>query len=186
MGLISLLSRGLSRSSSSSQFESTSSSAFFTVQLSHPYVTSGKTIALIIWTFVCKVMSLLFNTLSRFVIAFLPRSSCLYFMAAVTIQSDFRPQEEEICYCFHLFPFCLPWTDGSGCHDLSFLILSFKLAFSLSSFTLIKRLFSSSSLSAFRVVSSTYWGCWYFFWQSWFRLATHPAWHFTWYALHKS
>ena len=52
-------------------------SAFFTVQLSHSYMTTGKTIALTIWTFVSKVMSLLFNTLSRFVIAFLPRSKCL-------------------------------------------------------------------------------------------------------------
>ena len=49
-------------------------SAFFMVQLSHPYITTGKTIALIRWTFVGKVMSLLFNMLSRFVIAFLPRS----------------------------------------------------------------------------------------------------------------
>ena len=52
-------------------------STFFTVQLSHPYMTAGKTIALIRWTFVGKVMSLLFNKLSRFVIAFLPRSKCL-------------------------------------------------------------------------------------------------------------
>ena len=52
-------------------------SAFFTVQLSHPYVTTGKTIALTRWTFVGKVMSLLFNMLSRLVIAFLPRSKCL-------------------------------------------------------------------------------------------------------------
>ena len=52
-------------------------SAFFMVQLSHPYMTTGKLIALTIWTFVGKVMSLLFNTLSRFVIAFLPRSKCL-------------------------------------------------------------------------------------------------------------
>ena len=50
---------------------------FFLVQLSHPYVTTGKTIALTIWTSVGKVMSLLFNMLSRFVIAFLPRSKCL-------------------------------------------------------------------------------------------------------------
>ena len=49
-------------------------SAFFMVQLSHPYMTTGKTIALTIWTFVGKVMSLLFNMLSRLVIAFLPRS----------------------------------------------------------------------------------------------------------------
>ena len=52
-------------------------SAFFMVQLSHPYMTTGKTIALTRWTFVGKVMSLLFNKLSRFVIAFLPRSKCL-------------------------------------------------------------------------------------------------------------
>ena len=62
-------------------------SAFFIVQLSHPYMTTGKTIALTRWTFVSKVMSLLFNTLSRFVIAFLPRNKCLNFMAAVTICS---------------------------------------------------------------------------------------------------
>ena len=52
-------------------------SAFFTVQLSQPYVATGKTIVLTIWTFVGRVMSLFFNTLSRFVIAFLPRNSCL-------------------------------------------------------------------------------------------------------------
>ena len=52
-------------------------SPFFTVQLSHPYMTAGKTIALTRWTFVGKVMSLLFNMLSRFVIAFLQRSKCL-------------------------------------------------------------------------------------------------------------
>ena len=52
-------------------------SVFFMVQLSHPYMTTGKTIALIRWTFVSKVMSLLFNTLSGFVIAFLPSSKCL-------------------------------------------------------------------------------------------------------------
>ena len=52
-------------------------SAFFTVQLSHPYMTTGKTITLIRWTFVGKVMSLLYNMLSRLVIAFLPRSKCL-------------------------------------------------------------------------------------------------------------
>ena len=52
-------------------------SAFFTVQLSHPYMTTGKTIALTRWTFVCKVMSLLFNMLSRLVITFLPRSKRL-------------------------------------------------------------------------------------------------------------
>ena len=60
-------------------------SAFFIVQLSHPYMTTGKIIALTRCTFVDKVMSLLFNMLSKLVIAFLPRSKCLHFMAAVTI-----------------------------------------------------------------------------------------------------
>ena len=69
-------------------------------------------------------------------------------MAAVTTQSDFRAQEEEICHCSHLFSLCLPWSDGAGCHDLRSLILSFKPARSLSSCTLFKKLLSSSSLSA--------------------------------------
>ena len=60
-------------------------SAFFIVQLSHPYMTTGKTIALTRWTFVDKVMSLLFNMLSRLVITFLPRSKRLNFMAAISI-----------------------------------------------------------------------------------------------------
>ena len=71
-------------------------SAFFMVQLSHPYMTTGKAIVLIIWTFVGKVTSLLFNTLSRFVIAFLPRSKRLNFMAAVTICSDFGAQKNKV------------------------------------------------------------------------------------------
>ena len=61
-------------------------SAFFKVQLLHPCMTTEKTIALTIWDFVSNVMSLLFNMLSRITIAFLPRSKCLNFMAAVTIQ----------------------------------------------------------------------------------------------------
>ena len=64
-------------------------SAFLIVQLSHPYMTTGKTKALIRWTFVGKVMSLLFNMLSRLVISFLPRSKHFNFMAAVTICSNF-------------------------------------------------------------------------------------------------
>ena len=65
-------------------------SAFFIVQLSHPYMTTGKTTALTRQTFVCKVLSLLFNMLSRLVITFLPSSKVSFnFMAAVTICSDF-------------------------------------------------------------------------------------------------
>ena len=127
------------------------------VQLSHLCITTGNTIALTIQTFVSKVISLLFNTLSRFVIAFLPRSKHLLISQ---LQSPFtvilEPLKNKICHCFHFFPIYLPWSDGTGCHDLSFFMLSFKPAFSLSSFTLIKRHFSSSSTSAIRVVSSAY------------------------------
>ena len=77
-------------------------------------------------------------------------------MAAVTIRSDFRNQENEVSHCLHCFPIYLPWSDGTRCHDLVFWMLSFHPGFSLSSFTIIKRLFSSSLLSAIRVVSSTY------------------------------
>ena len=83
-------------------------SAFFMVQLSHPYMTAGRTIALTRQTFVSKVMSLLFNMLSRFVIDFLPRSKHLFnFVAAVIVCSDFGAQENQVCHCFHCFPICL-------------------------------------------------------------------------------
>ena len=71
-------------------------SVFFMVQLSHPYMTTGKTIALTRWTFVDKVMPLLFSMLSRLVIGFLPRIKCLNFMAAVTVGIDLGAQENEI------------------------------------------------------------------------------------------
>ena len=77
-------------------------SAFFIVQLSYPYMTTGKTIALTRQTFVGKVMCLLFNMLSRLVITFLPRSKSLNFMAAVTNCSDFVAQKNKVCHCFHL------------------------------------------------------------------------------------
>ena len=77
-------------------------------------------------------------------------------MAPITVCSDFGAPQNQICHCFHCFLIYLPWRNGTGCHDLSILVLSFKPAFSLSSFIFIKRLFSSSSLSAIRVVSSAY------------------------------
>ena len=97
-------------------------SAFFIVQLSHPYLSTGKTIALTRQTFVGKVMSLLFNMLSRLIITFLPRSkrlltSWLQSPSAVILE----PEKIKVSHCFHSFPICLPWSDGTGCHDLSFL-----------------------------------------------------------------
>jgi len=120
------------------------------VHLSHPYVTIEKNIPLAIQTFVYKMMSLLFNTLSRFIVAFLPRNKCLNFMA--TVRSGFGAQENKICHCFHFFPF---YYQEVGAMVLVFSMLRFKPAFH-SPFTLIKRLFSSSSYSTIRVVSSAY------------------------------
>ena len=111
-----------------------------------------KTLALTRLIFVGKVMSLLFNMLSKLVIAFLPRNKCLL------ICSDFGAPQNKVCHCFHCLPIYLPWSDGTGCHDFKvvFWMLSFKPIFSLSFFTFIKRHVSSSSLSAIRVVSSAF------------------------------
>ena len=101
-------------------------SAFFMVQLSYSYLTTGKTIAWTTWTFVCQVMSLLFNTLSRFFIAFLPRSkhlliSWLHSPSAMILEH----KKNTVYHCFHCLPIYLPWSDGTGCHDLSFLNVEF-------------------------------------------------------------
>ena len=90
-------------------------SAFFTIQLSHPYMTTGKTIALTRWTFVDKVMSL-FNMLSRLIIPFLPSSkrlliSWLQSTSAVILE----PRKIKSAT---VSPIYLPWSDGTVCHDL--------------------------------------------------------------------
>ena len=77
-------------------------------------------------------------------------------MAAVTIFSDFGAHKNKVWYCFHCLPIYLPWSDGTGCHDLYFLNVEFQANFLHSSFTFIKRLFSSTLLSVIRVVSSAY------------------------------
>ena len=96
-------------------------SAFFILQLSHTYITTGKTIALTVQTSVGKVMSLLFNMLSRLVIAFLPRKTCLLISwlqssAAVILE----PKKMKSLTVSNCFPIYLPWSDGTRCHDLSF------------------------------------------------------------------
>ena len=84
-------------------------SAFFIVQRLYPYMTTGKTIALTRWTFVGRVMSLLFNMLSRLVITLLPRSKRLLISwLQVTICSDFGDHEYKVCHCFHCFPIYFP------------------------------------------------------------------------------
>ena len=125
-------------------------SAFVIIQLSHPYMNTGKTI----WTFVGKVMSLLFNKLSRFVMAFLPRSKRLL-MSWLQSQSPVILEPKKIKYVtvYTFSPAICHEVMGSDAMTFIFWMLSFKPAFWLSSFT-IKRLFSSSSLSAIKVASS--------------------------------
>ena len=82
--------------------------AFFTVQLSHPYVTTGKTIALTRQTFVDKVMSLLFNMLSRLVITFLPRSKQLLISRLQSPSAVILEPRKIVSHCFHCFPIYLP------------------------------------------------------------------------------
>ena len=153
--------------------------AFFIVQLSHPCMTIGKAIALTRWIFVSKVMCLLSNTLSRFVTDFLPNSKC---HCILWQQSQSTSMVEPKKMKFDTFSPCV-------CHEvieldaviLVFWMLIFKPGFSLFSFTLNKRFFSYSSLSAIWVVSSAYWACW-----SWFQIVIHPAQYFMWYIQHIS
>ena len=94
-------------------------SAFFTVQLSHTYMITGKTLALTRQTFVGKVISRLLSMPSRLVITFLPRSKRLLISwLAITIWSDFGAPKNKVWHCF---PIYFPWSDGTGCHDLRFL-----------------------------------------------------------------
>ena len=127
------------------------------VQLSQPCMTTGKAIALTLRTFVRGVMSLLYNTLSRFVIAFLPRSkrlliSWLQSTSVVTVE----PQKMKPVTTSTFSPSIYHEVMQPDAMILVFLIFSSKLALSLSSFTFIKRLFISSLLPAIRVVSSAY------------------------------
>ena len=130
-------------------------SAFLMVQLSHPYMTTGKTIALMRWTFVGKVISLLFNMLSGFIIAFLPRSRRLFISwlqspSAVILE----PKNIKSITVSIVSPSIFHEVMRPDATIIAFWMLSFNPAFSLSSFTFIKRLFSSSLPSAIRVVSS--------------------------------
>ena len=129
-------------------------SAFFTVQLSYPYMTSGKTIALTRRTFVGKVTSLLLNMLSMLVITFLPTRKRLLISwpqspsAVILEPRKIKSATVSPSICHEMM--------GPDAMIFVFWMLSFKPTFSLCPFTFIKRLFSSSSLSAIRVVSSAY------------------------------
>ena len=99
-------------------------------------------------------MFLLFNMLSRFVIAFVSRSKCPLISRLQSPSTVILEQKKnKVCHCLHHFPNYLPWRDGIGCHDHSF--LNIELYFTLL-LAFIKRLFSSSSFSAIRVISSAH------------------------------
>ena len=155
------------------------------VQLLNLYIITESIIVLTIGTFAGKLVSLFYNMLSSSVVSFLPRSKCLLnswrqLPSAVILESKkiksvtasiFSP---SVCYA----------VKGPGAMILVFFfffwMLCFKPVFSLSSFTLNKRLFSFSSLSALVWYHLHIWGSWYFSRESWFQLVIHPAWHFTW------
>ena len=149
-------------------------------------MTTGKTIALTIRTFVGKVMSLLFNTLSRIVIDFLLRNSLLISWLQVIIHNDFKPKEEEICHCFHLSPSICCGLENSRLFRprsrREWTQLScFHFHFPLSSRGLVPLPFLPLKWYHLHI-----WGCWYFSWQSKFQLVTHLARQSAWCALHIS
>ena len=151
------------------------------VHLSHPYMTTGKTIALTWCTFVCKVMSLFFNMLSRLAIAFLPRSkhlliSWLQLLFAVILDP---PKINSSLFPLFSYLFAMKWWDWMawssffGCWALS---QFFHCPFSLSTeVSLVPLCFLSLEWCHLHI-----WGYWYFSWLSWFQLVLHPAWHFLW------
>ena len=131
-------------------------------------MTNGKTVALTRWTFVGKVMSLLLNMLSRLVITFLPRSKRLLILwlqssSAVILE----PPKIKSVTVFTVSLYICHEVMGPDAMILIFWMLSFKPTFSLFSFTFIKRLYSFSSLSAIRVVSSALLSCVQFFVTPW-------------------
>ena len=121
------------------------------VHPSHPYMTTGKIIALTIWTFVSKVMSLLFNTLSRFVIIFLPRSKHLLILWLQSPSAVILESKKVKSVTASTFPSSISHeVMGLDAMILAFWMLSFKptFSFSFSSFTFSKRLFCSFSSSS--------------------------------------
>ena len=108
-------------------------------------------------------------------------------VSAITICSDFGAPKNKFWHCFHCFPICFPWSDGTRCHDLSFFecwVLS-QLFYSP-----LSPLPRGSLVTLHFLPLEGYhlhiWSIWYFSQQSWFQLVLHPGWHFTWYTLHIS
>ena len=150
-------------------------SAFFTFQLSQLYVTTGKTIALTIWTFVGRVLSLLFNTLSRFVIALLPRSNHLLISWLQSPSAAIlKPKKRKSVTTCTFSPSICHAVMEPDAMILDFLIFSLKLAhfppLPSSRSSLVPLCFLPLEWHHLHI-----WGCWCFSCLSWFQLVTHPA-----------
>ena len=161
------------------QFKSINSTAlsFFIVLLSHPYMATRKTIVLTRWTFADKVMSLLFNMLSRLVITFLPRSKCLFISwlqspSAVILE----PNKIKSDTVSTVSPSICHEARGPDAMILVFWMLSFKPTFSSLLFH-----FHQEALHflPYGWCHLHIWGYWYFSWQSWFQLVLLPAQRFS-------
>ena len=163
--------------------------AFFVVQLSHPYWMRllEKSELWLYGPSVNKVMSLLFNMLSRFIIAFLPKNKCLllsWLQSPSAVILEPKKMKSNTVYTFS--PSICHEVIGPDAMILVFQMFSFKPAFSLCSCTFIKRLFSPLHFLPLECCHLHISGCWYFSWQSWFQLVIHLAWHFTWCTLYRS
>ena len=190
-GLISLQSKGFSSFSPESQFKDINSSSLnvlygptFTL-----YMTTGKITTLTIQNFVHKVMSLLINTLCRFVIVFLPRSKCFWIswlQSQSAVISEPKKTKSVTVSTFFSCIYHKVMGPVAFFFFFFFLMLSFELSFSFSFFTFIRRLLISSLLSAIRVVSSAYLRLLIFLPAISIQLGIHSSWHFTWRALHRS
>ena len=204
-GLMILLSKGLSRIFSNTTVWKYQ---FFSAQPSlrsnsyiHPYMITRKTIALTIQTFVCKVMFLLFNMLSRFVIAFLPRNKCLFISWLQSLSTVILEPKKIKSVTVSIFSLIyLPWRDETGCDAITlvFLMLSlnqlFHSPFSPSSRDSKEFLFTFChlggiiciSLSAIWVVTSAYLRLLIFLPAILIPACAFPPWHFAWCSLHRS
>ena len=181
IGLMSLQSKGLSRVFSSTIVQKPQSSVLSFLYGPTLISVHGKTMVLMVHTFVGKVMSVLLKMLSGSVISFLPRSkqALFHFMAAVTVCSNFGAQENKICHCFYFFHLYLSCSYETRCHNLKFF-----------DYWLLNQVYHSPLLPSSRgslvpfcfLTLEWYhlhiWGCWYFSQQSWFQLVIHPDWNF--------
>ena len=157
------------------------------VQFSHPYMTTGKTMALTIPILVSKVMSLLFNRLSMFVIAFLPRSNSLLISwqqspSAMVLE----PKKIKSVTTSTFAPSICHEVMGPDAMILVFWMLSFRPAFSLPLSPSLRDSLVPLHFLPLEWYHLHIWSCWYFSQQSWFQLVLHPAQHFAWCTLHVS